>query len=242
MKLSFTLIFALLLVPFIADAQETISAKELLVKSMNYHDPDRLMMNERVILTLNEPRKDGADRISELTFDPKKDVFRMNRKTGETAMMMSIKAGVPSFELNGSNVISDDDKAKHKLSGARVMLMRNYYHYLWYLPMKLEDPGTIIDSEVTQADFFGKTGYRLRVSYDPAVGEDIWYFYFDTKTYALIGYRFYHDESANDGEYILLEGETAYKNVRLPKSRKWYKHQEDEYLGMDVLDKLQVGK
>ena len=56
----------------------------------------------------------------------------------------------------------------------------------------------------------------------------------------MIGYRFYHDESANDGEYILLEGETTDGTVRLPKSRTWYTHKDDRLLGTDVLDRLRV--
>jgi len=56
----------------------------------------------------------------------------------------------------------------------------------------------------------------------------------------MIGYRFYHDESANDGEYILLEGETTDGSVRLPKRRTWYTHKDDRLLGTDVLDRLRV--
>jgi len=67
------------------------------------------------------------------------------------------------------------------------------------------------------------------------VGKDIWYFYFDKKTVALIGYRFYHDESKNDGEYITLDGEEIIQGIRIPKNRKWYYNKDDKFLGADFL-------
>jgi len=76
------------------------------------------------------------------------------------------------------------------------------------------------------------------VTYDPEVGDDIWYFYFHPETYALVGYRFYHNESANDGEYILFSGELESYGIRIPQTRKWYTHKEDKYLGADTLETL----
>ena len=78
----------------------------------------------------------------------------------------------------------------------------------------------------------------LRVTYDPEVGVDTWYLYFDPDTSALVGYRFYHDESANDGEYIVLEGEVSSGTLRLPKARTWYTHGDDRLLGTDTLTSL----
>jgi hypothetical protein len=76
---------------------------------------------------------------------------------------------------------------------------------------------------------------EIKVTYDPEVGADIWYFYFDPSTFALSGYRFYHDESKNDGEYILLEGEITINGVKFPEKRAWHTHKEGKYLGNDDL-------
>ena len=76
---------------------------------------------------------------------------------------------------------------------------------------------------------------RLRVTYDEGVGDDTWYFYFDPRSYALVGYRFYHDPAKNDGEYIVLEGESEIGSLRLPRTRKWYTHADDRHLGTDTI-------
>jgi hypothetical protein len=115
-------------------------------------------------------------------------------------------------------------------------MMKNYYQYLWLLPMKLNDEGTNLNPLVKTVDFFGRVSLEIMVTYDPGVGNDVWYFYFNPESYSLQGYRFYHDEETNDGEYIILEKEVTFEHVRLPKERKWYTHKEDKFLGADILE------
>jgi len=140
--------------------------------------------------------------------------------------------------LNGSAEISDAKREEHRLDCDRVVLYRDYYTYLWGMPMKLRDPGTRLDPGVSDAVFQGRQVKSLRVTYDPEVGGDTWYFYFDPDSAALVGYRFFHDESANDGEYIVLEGEVSGGGLRLPKARTWFTNAEDRLLGTDTLTGL----
>jgi len=51
----------------------------------------------------------------------------------------------------------------------------------------------------------------------------------------LIGYRFYHEEAKNDGEYITLEGEESVQGIKIPKNRHWYYNKDDKFLGADFL-------
>jgi len=101
--------------------------------------------------------------------------------------------------------------------------------------MKLKDPGTKIHEKVKMIKFQDKNCWQLKVSYAEPVGHDTWYFYFHLKTYALVGYRFYHDESKNDGEYIILEDEIQINDIRFPRDRKWYFNIDDKFLGMDYI-------
>ena len=101
--------------------------------------------------------------------------------------------------------------------------------YLYGLPMKLRDPGTRLDPRVKETSFQGKPAYELRVTYDKSVGTDTWYFYLDRKTCALIGHRFHHDEAAGDGEYTVLSDEISGEGLTLPRVRKWYRNQGNEF-------------
>jgi len=84
-------------------------------------------------------------------------------------------------------------------------MYRNYYTYLYGLPMKLKDLGRIISPRVLEKKINGSSYWVLKVNYKPDLGSDTWYFYFDKNSYALKRYQFFHDESKNDGEHIVLK-------------------------------------
>lgn len=235
MKYIGTLLFVFLF-SFAAFAQ-SISATELLEKSIQYHDPKGIWGAEMHELFLRETRPGGADRTTTIRIDLNNSTFSIDQMRDGHQLFSEIKNEECRFQLDGNSEVSEEDLKKYRLNCERTGMLRNYYTYLWGLPMKLKDPGTIIDSKVTATDFEGQKSLALKVTYDEAVGKDIWYFYFHPETYALIGYRFYHDESKNDGEYITLEGEESLSSLRLPKTRKWYTHKENKFLGADILEK-----
>lgn len=102
------------------------------------------------------------------------------------------------MRLSASKTILAESPAEALLG----LFWRDYYGDLAGLPMKLRDPGTLIDPDVAATDFIGRQIQSIRVTYDAELGGDTWYFYFDPESAQLVGRRFYHDEAANDGEYI----------------------------------------
>ena len=137
--------------------------------------------------------------------------------------------------FNGSSKISPEDTKRLRLTCKRGTMMKDYYTYLYGLPMKLQDSGTIVSEKVEKRIFKEKEYLVLKVNYTETVGKDTWYFYFDPYTYAMEVYQFYHDETKNDGEYILLEGIETINNIKMPKTRAWYYNKDNTYLGTDVL-------
>lgn len=223
-----------------ASAEESITgapaAEDLLAKSIAHHDPDGKFLTGAWCLTFRETRPGGSDRHSEIHVDVPGERFKMLRK-GEHEI-----AGVADGErcemtLDGRSDVTDAEREEHRLSCERLGFMQNYYVYLWGLPMKLHDTGTHL-GDVEATTFMDQPVYGLRVTYDADVGGDVWYFYFDRDGHAMVGYRFYHDEAKNDGEYIVLKGEHEAHGMRLPESRAWYTHQEERHLGTDILTSL----
>ncbi len=102
--------------------------------------------------------------------------------------------------------------------------------------MMLMNEGKFVDSKVQRKVFKGKEYLVVKVNYDEEVGKDTWYFYFDPKSFAMEVYQFFHDESKNDGEYILLSGMEVINGVKMPKTRKWYYNKDNTYLGVDILN------
>lgn len=236
----FTIFFAIVFFVQTAIHAQSLLASEIIEKSIQYHDPKGDLLKKNVTLHLKETRPNGSDRFSTISFHIKKEKFQINKKVDNTQITSSYNKGEVSFTVDGSTSFSTETQEKYRLEEGRLTMLKNYYQYLWLMPLKLQDAGTNFNPLVKKKAFFGKQSLEVRVTYDPEVGADVWYFYFHPETYALQGYRFYHNEEKNDGEYILLEGETSYKNIRLPKERKWYTHSGDKFLGADILENLKL--
>ncbi len=218
---------------------QKISGPELLEKAIKFHDPqgtwETFSGKLKVIMeTPNNPNRD-----SDITIDLPKQYFYVKAKSGKNTTEYTMDKDVCAMRFNGDKNPADSIKKKYRLSCERAKLYKNYYTYLYGLPMKLKDPGTIIDDEVTKKKFKGKEYLVLKVTYTKEVGKDTWYFYFDPKTYAMEVYQFYHDESKNDGEYILLSGIETINAIKMPKKRAWYMNKDDKYLGTDILKTAQ---
>lgn len=107
--------------------------------------------------------------------------------------------------------------------------------------MKLKDPGTKLSPVVEKVTFKGEHYLKLKATYDEAVGRDVWFFYFNPKTYAMEVYQFYKGDpngpGKDTGEYILLSEESTVQEIKLPKIRAWYDNKDDAYLGTDTITK-----
>lgn len=220
----------------IVSAQE-LSGIELLNKAIDYHDPSGSWTSFKGQLGITMSTPDGKKRKSEIIVNLPKEYFQVTSTKEGMTLKQTLDKGECELMLNGSSTISEEDKKKHRLTCERANMYKSYYTYLYGLPMKLKDPGTIIDSKTEKKTFKGKEYLILKATYEKEVGEDIWYFYFDPKTYAMEVYQFFHDESKNDGEYILLTGEEEVSGIKMPKTRAWYYNKDDKYLGTDVLTK-----
>ncbi|MGB5172237.1 DUF6503 family protein [Eudoraea sp.] len=220
----------------IARAQD-ITASELLDKSIEFHDPDHYWGEFQGTLSITMTYPDGRERLSDIIIDLPKQYFKLTSQNEGNTFEQSIDKGECVLMLNGDTNISDEDVKKYRLTCERTQVMKNYYQYLYGLPMKLKDKGTNLDNTVLTKTFKGKEYLVLRVTYDESVGDDIWYFYFDPDTFAMEVYQFYHDESKNDGEYILLSGIENISTIKMPKVRTWYYNKDDKLLGTDTLHK-----
>lgn len=224
----------MVLVGIIGNAQQ-LSGEQLLEKTIQYHDSNNAWksLHGKFNITMNTP--DGKERVSEITMNLPQEFFNVTSVKDGIKLEQSVSKESCTLALNGSTDFSEKEAKTHRLNCERAKMYRDYYTYLYGLPMKLKDKGTIIDPEVQTKTFKGKEYLVLKVTYEKEVGEDIWYFYFDPQTYAMEVYQFFHDESINDGEYILLTGMENVSGIKIPKTRAWYYNKDDKHLGTDVL-------
>ncbi|EDP97111.1 DUF6503 family protein [Kordia algicida OT-1] len=218
----------------IAFGQE-ITGKELLEKAIQYHDPNGnwATFNGTLQVTMETPK--NKPRVSTIKINLPKEYFYVKATRDNKTTEYTVEKDTCAIVFNGKTDIPVEDIQKNNLSCERANLYKGYYEYLYGLPMKLKDEGTIIDPKVQKKTFKGKAYLVLKATYTEDVGKDIWYFYFDPKTYAMEVYQFFKNEAKNDGEYILLTEEAVINDIKMPKKRAWYYNKNDGYLGTDIL-------
>ena len=226
-------IFTLLLGVFALSATgQTLTASQLLEKAIAYHDPNGKWETFAGDFTVLLETPDGKERKSVITINLPKQYFNVSTTQNGKVSFREINATNCRFSNEDSTTtettISDE-------ACARTVMFKNYYTYLYGLPMKLKDPETHIDPVVQKKTFKGKEYLVIRASYDQEVGSDIWQFYFNPKTYAMEVYQFFKGPEETTGEYILLTDEMEIGGIKMPKDRAWYYNKDNGYLGTDKL-------
>jgi hypothetical protein len=214
---------------------QDLTGSQLLEKAIAYHDPNNLWntFNGKLLVTMESA--DSPKRDSEIVINLPENYFYVKAIRDTISTEFTLDKGSCSIKFNNKSDFDDATAKTHRLSCERANMYKNYYTYLYGLPMKLKDEGTIVHDTVEQKTFKGKEYLVLKATYEDSIGSDIWYFYFNPKTFAMKIYQFYHDETKNDGEYILLTGEENISGIKMPKNRAWYYNSDDKYLGTDIL-------
>jgi len=191
------LIIPILFNCFLAFSQP-LTSSEILDKSIEFHDPDGIWQNLRAKMVFEESRPNGPSRSTTLEIDNAISLFRLNRNDQEI------------YEVKENDCL--------KAEGGdcdRALMMRNYYTYLWGLPMKLKDPGTDLNQTYEEKEINGVGHYVLRVPYE----KDTWYFFIRKSDFALTAYQFFQDQEETKGEYIPSEGIFRFENLTIPNTR-----------------------
>lgn len=223
-------------IPF-AGVSQGLTGNQLLQNAIDHHDPNNKWPTFNGSFTVNMTTPDKAERKSMIQINIPEELFSLTVKKEDISLEYILNGKDCALRLNGSTEVSEAQQKTFNLNCDRATMMKDYYTYLYGLPMKLKDPGTIVDPEVQLKKFKNKEYLVLKVTYAEGVGGDTWYFYFDPSTYAMEVYQFFHEESKNDGEYILLTEEETINEIKMPKVRAWYYNKDNKHLGTDILSK-----
>ena len=213
---------------------QQISGSELLRKSIQFHDPEGNWETFQGTLQVMMKIPNKPKRNSTISIDLPNQYFYLKAIQEEKITEYILDKASCLIKFN-QKTPTEAQKLANKLSCDRAKIYRDYYTFLYGLPMKLNDPGTIIHEQVIFKNFQGNEYLVLKVTYEKEVGEDTWYFYFDPQTYAMEVYQFYHDVDKNDGEYIILSEIESVQGIRMPKKRDWYYNHDDRFIGTDLL-------
>lgn len=195
--------------------QDSPTAEQLRRETTEFHDPKGEWPTFAYHLFFRETRPDGPDRRTEVWIDLAQDYFKLNRNNEQIGELNRGKCDI---------TVGDFDCA-------RLETMKNYYTYLWGLPMKLNDRDTPLNQNVTEVVYKGSPCFQLQVDYE----KDTWFFYLDKSSKQMLAYLFLKDVGQFKGEYIELEGILKIGQMSIPKKRNWYTLPDSTFLGSDIL-------
>lgn len=218
-----------------------LTSEQLLENAIAYHDPNGNWNAFNATFKVRMETPNSADRLSIISVNLPEDIFSLTATRDTITTKYIVNKGECTIGFNGNTNIDEATAKAYNLSCDRANMYKNYYTYLYGLPMKLKDPGTHIAETVETKTFKGKEYLVLKATYDKDVGTDIWYFYFNPETYGMEIYQFFkQDDNGNQkddtGEYILLTEEVIVNDIKMPKTRAWYYNKNDKYLGTDILE------
>lgn len=202
----------------IATLSNAQSAKDILQKTINYHDPNGEWKTLKATFEYNEIQPNSTER---------KTIFKLNNAANSHYLNRGDKE---AYQVNGKYEV---EVLKGDKDADRGKMLRSYYVYLWGLPMKLQDKGTELLDEVKTENIKGTDCYKIRVKYE----EETYAFFITKDKYQMIAYQFMKNDGSDKGENIYLEGEVQVGTMRIPKARSWYTIPENKFLGTDVLMK-----
>lgn len=209
-----------------------LNGSQVIEKAIAYHDPSNQWEHFNGEFTILLEMAEGESRKSIISLDLPNEYFNVTtEQDGKTSFMEVAKDQCKFTTEDGSVKISQVSEEEC----SRTKMYKDYYTYLYGLPMKLRDPGTQVQEKVELKRFKGKDYLVVRVLYDEEVGSDIWQFYFNPESYALEVYQFFKGTDETTGEYILLSDIADIYGIKMPKDRAWFYNKDDGYLGTDKL-------
>ncbi|OGX82936.1 DUF6503 family protein [Hymenobacter glacialis] len=219
----------------LAPAPATLTGPQVVQRSIAYHDPQGRWPALRQRLHFTTTNATGKESRFEVELDNPGGYFCYISHPEGHEVIKAVVNGQEVLLLDGRADLTEAERKQYRLAPGIGNFMRNYYTYLYGLPMKLQDAGTQILADAAPKDLLGQTYTTARVNYEPAIGQDSWTFYFNPRTFALQAYQFYHNHTPSEGEYIMLQDEILVEGVRIPKQRKWYLNKDQSFLATDLL-------
>tara|TARA_A100000171_G_scaffold52821_2_gene73395 strand:- start:9428 stop:10138 length:711 start_codon:yes stop_codon:yes gene_type:complete len=213
---------------------QKLNASQVLEKAIHYHDPNGNwdQFNSTFQVTMTTPA--SPERVSTITLNLPADYFNLVAKRDGDTTTFTLDKGRCKTSITDSIA-----QAGARTPCETATLYKNYYTYLYGLPMKLKDPGANLAPTVEKVTFKEKEYLKLKVTYDEAIGNDVWFFYFNPTTFAMEVYQFFKGEpdgaGKDTGEYILLSEESTVEGIKMPKVRAWYYNKDDTHLGTDTI-------
>lgn len=230
-------IFSILL---LSSCSTDVKAPFALQQSIAYHDPSTEWATFDDTLRVIAKRPGGEVRYSTMYIDVARNIFSIEDSTASHVISYQWAGDSCRIWLNGSADFTAAQRDSLQLTCDRLLVLKDYYTFLYGLPMKLADRGVNLIDTLHHQTFKGKNYVVLQALFSAANAKHVWYFYLHPDTYRMEAYQFFETDHNGSilpetGQYVLLDGEFFVGGMNLPKERTWFTNKNDTFLGKDIL-------
>ena len=218
------------------------SPSELVAKTIAYHDSSGNLYQKPLCFTIEHIAAKGSAGKSKIIMDYSAGNFYQKTSGANNEIVIERYIGEDSLGalLNGKADFTVEEAKKYSLDSAGIQYMGNYYRYLLRLPYSLQDSQVVLGDTINHQAFKGQDCYWLKVNYDTSIQREKWFYFFDPKTYRLLGGMYYYTDPDTDGGYSLFEGEVSANQIKFPQQQDWKYHKNDAFFGGDKIVSVEV--
>lgn len=206
MKYKFVFLFFLVSFLLFTSCQEkaTLTSDDIVKNSIHFHDPEGNWSSFKgkfyfeSIFSFN----DSIPEKLEVSIDVKENGFQYHNLDRQVNISFPDDSCIVHSKLGNCD-------------GYRWT--KNFYTYVWGLPMKLHDPNTSISPQYQLDTIKTKPCYVINVFYTA----ENFKFYIDQKSFQLRAFSFFKNDNSNHGEFIELEHIKEHHEIKFPKKKVW---------------------
>lgn len=107
---------------------------------------------------------------------------------------------------------------------------QHFYPYVWGMPCKFFDQGTIIDKSLGGDIFHGIEVFVIHIQYE----KETWDYFINKSDFNLVGFKFVFNDDPTKGEIVFNEGQANINGLIVPTKRTWF-DLNNTLLGTDIL-------
>jgi hypothetical protein len=180
------------------------TAIQIIDKSIEFHDPENEWENLFATFSFNSSFSfnDSIPEELNITIDNLYNDFTYRNADRKVEIQ---------YTEDSCKLISDNGSCEG------YAWTKNFYTYVWGLPMKLKDPNIKPIPEWNLDTINNYPCYAVYVNYE---AENFTY-YIDQVDFQLRAFQFLKNDNSGKGEIIHLEGLIEYKDFQFPKKRIW---------------------
>jgi hypothetical protein len=218
-------------------SEKELSGEDILLKSIQKHDPKAQWKQAEFSLRIQEPRLQNPVRFSEVYINNKTNAFALKRNRGDKVASYQLNADGTTTVLLDNEAVQDTTMiAKYMLQPLRVKNYQWFYRVLLGLPMSLNEEVLDTIGTVSSVMFNQKESYKVEIKLQKPLFSDTWNLFISAEDFSLLGIEMIFPNDPSKGERLYFDKNIEIDDVQIPRIRHWYEL-DDTYSGSDVIVK-----